>query len=159
MALAAAAMRRSAVFIVVVSALLLAVAAPVSAGASEADRVIAVAKQQIGDPWVHYAKGPDKFDCVGFVWYAFKQNDLQDRIGGYRGVRGYFDWFRERGLVKTSNGQRGDLVVWGPMAHIGINLGDGKSISALTTGVKIHPTKGWLNVAFKAFLHTKITRG
>jgi cell wall-associated NlpC family hydrolase len=148
---------RLAALAAILAALMVITAAPVAAGTSEADRVIAVAKKQIGDPWVHYAKGPDAFDCVGLVWYAFKKNDLAKRIGGYQGVRGYFNWFRDRGMVSTS-GRPGDLVVWGKMKHIGINLGDGKSISALTNGVKVHPTKGYLNVSFKAFLRVRISR-
>jgi len=157
LALSAVAVSRPALLIALLVGLMLITATPVAAGTTQADRVIAVAKNQIGDPWVHYAKGPHAFDCVGLVWYAFKKNDLATKIGGYRSVRGYFNWFRDRGLV-SSKGRRGDLVVWGRMQHIGINLGDGKSISALTTGVRVHPTKGYLTISFKAFLRTRITR-
>src|SRR4051812_12132665 len=37
------------------------------------ERVIAIAKKQIGDPWVWGMRGPKAFDCIGFVYYAFKQ--------------------------------------------------------------------------------------
>ena len=157
MALSAIAVSRSAVLTALLAGLMMITATPVAAGSSQADKVIDTAKSKIGSKWVHYAKGPNTFDCVGLVWYAFKKNDLATKIGGYRSVKGYFNWFRDRGLV-SSTGRRGDLVVWGKMQHIGINLGDGKSISALTTGVRVHPTKGYLTIGFKAFLRTKITR-
>ena len=137
-------------------------AAPVAAAGDQTQfgAIYQVAHSKLGAPWVHYAKGPTKFDCVGFVWYAFKENGLKDRIGGYRGVKGYYNWFRNRGLVSKSNPRVGDLVIWGNFKHIGIYVGDGKAISALVNpyGVRIHKVKGWLNVPFKYYLHTQIQR-
>ena len=127
---------------------------------TEAESVVATAKAQLGDRWQLRAKGPDRFDCSGLVWYAFHQHDLQDRIGGYRSVAGYYTYFKSLGLVSKTNPRIGDLVVWGANQHIGIYIGDGKAISTLTTrhGVTIHPVKGYLGVYFKAYLHTQITR-
>ncbi len=140
--------------------LVLATSAPVAASGqtTDYDRVVDVAASKIGARWVHYAKGPDKFDCVGFVWYAFKMNDLQSHIGGYRGVKSYYNWFKERGLAATSNPQPGDLIIWGKFKHIGIYLGDGMAISALINpwGVKIHKAKGWIPMRVKAYLHTQL---
>jgi cell wall-associated NlpC family hydrolase len=140
--------------------LLLTTTAPAAASTSQYSSIFQVAKSKIGAPWVHYAKGPNKFDCVGFVWYVYAQNGLKDRIGGYRGVRSYYSWFRERGLVSRYNPRVGDLVIWGDFKHIGMYIGDGKAISALVNpyGVKIHPVKGYLNVGFRYYLHTRITR-
>ncbi len=141
--------------------LVLATAAPVAASEpkSEYDRVVEVAMSKIGAPWVHYAKGPDKFDCVGFVWYAFHENGLQDRIGGRRGVRAYYNWFKERGLASRSDPQPGDLVIWGDFQHIGIYLGNDMAISALINpyGVKVHPVSRWIPARVKAYLHTMLT--
>jgi cell wall-associated NlpC family hydrolase len=138
----------------------MATAAPVAAAETEYESVRQLAMSKIGANWVHYAKGPNTFDCVGFVWYIYKMNDLQDRIGGYRGVKAYHNWFQERGLVSTSNPRLGDLVIWGKFKHIGMYIGDGMAISALVQpyGVKVHPVKGYLNVKFKEYLHTQITR-
>jgi len=140
--------------------LTLATAGPAAAAETDYQKVFSVAKAQLGDPWKHYAKGPHKFDCVGFVWYVYAQNGLKDRIGGYRGVKSYYNWFRSRGLVSKTNPKVGDLIVWGRFKHIGIYIGDGKAISALVNpyGVKIHKVKGYLNVGFKAYLHVKINR-
>ncbi len=149
---------RPALFSSMALALLVGTAAPVAAAASETKRVVSVAKNQIGDPWVWGTIGPDKFDCVGFVYYSFRQAGLADRIGGYRGVKAYRDWFADRGRVSRSNGRRGDLVIWGNNQHIGIYLGRGRAISALTSGVKIHALHG-LTISFNTFLRVRLKRG
>lgn len=137
-------------------------AAPVAGAAelTEYELVYKTAYAQLGDRWKYGARGPDFFDCSGLVWYAFKQNDLDDRIGGYRSTAGYYRWFKERGRVSRTNPRPGDLVVWGANEHLGIYIGDGLAISTLTTrrGISIHPVKGYLNVPLKAYLHTVLTR-
>ncbi len=129
-------------------------------GPTEYDLVYRTAHAQLGDQWKHRARGPNKFDCSGLVWYAFAENSLKDRIGGYRSVAGYLRWFKERGLVSKEDPRLGDLVVWGRNQHIGIYIGDGMAISTLVTrrGVAIHPVKGYLNIRFKTYLHTTLTR-
>lgn len=133
-------------------------AASTSSSSSDFTKIFSLAKTKIGDPWVHYAKGPNKFDCVGYVWYIFHYYDLQDHIGGYRGVKAYYDWFKARGLVSRDNPQIGDLIIWGDFQHVGMYVGGGQAISALINpwGVKIHPVKGWLNEPFKYYLHTRL---
>jgi len=121
-------------------------------------KVFSLAKTKIGDPWVHYAKGPNKFDCVGYVYYIFHENGLAEKIGGYRGVKAYYNWFRSRGLVSRDNPQVGDLVIWGDFQHVGMYVGNGNAISALVNpwGVKVHPVKGWLNERFRYYLHAHL---
>ena len=158
--------QRFAARLVLVIALVVAlaqVAAPMAGaakGPTEAERVVATARAQLGDQWKHLGRGPNRFDCSGLVWYSFKMNELASRIGFYRSVGGYFRWFKQRGLVSRTNPRLGDLVVWGSNQHIGIYIGDGKAISTLTTrrGVAIHAVKGYLNIPFKAYLHTNLTR-
>ena len=153
---------RPALFGALLGALLVGASGPVAASHTEVHRVIEIAKEQRGDPWVHYATGPNAFDCVGFVWFAFDRADLDRRIGGYRGVRSYWEWFKDRGRASRYNGRRGDLVIWGPKSnpakHIGIYLGKGRAISALLDGVKIHGIHQ-LTDPFQTFLHVRIERG
>ena len=148
--------------IAVIVAALGQLAAPVAGAVelTEYELVYKTAYAQLGDRWKQSATGPDQFDCSGLVWYAFKQNDISGRIGGYRSVAGYFRWFKERGQVSRNNPRVGDLVVWGSNQHVGLYIGDGMAISTLTTrrGVAIHPVKGYLNIPFKAYLHTVLTR-
>jgi cell wall-associated NlpC family hydrolase len=147
----------------VVLAALFQISAPVTAaatGKTEYDKLYATIHAKLGDQWVHYATGPSTFDCSGLIWFTFHENTMQDRIGGYRSVAGYYNWFKQRGLVSKTKPKVGDLVVWGANQHVGFYIGDGKAISALTTkhGVSIHPVKGYLGIPFKAYLHTQITR-
>jgi len=161
----ARAVARISLSIALVLGVILSNVAPAAAStspSSEFAKVFDIAQAKIGDPWVHYAKGPNKFDCVGFVWYAFHENGLQDKIGGYRGVKAYYNWFRDRGLVSTdpSTAKPGDLMIWGDFKHIGMYVGDGQAISALINpwGVKIHPSTGWIPMRVKAYLHTQLSQ-
>jgi peptidoglycan DL-endopeptidase CwlO len=139
-------------------------AAPAAAATtgSQANRVLDVALHQMGDPWKHFAKGPNRFDCVGFVWFAYNENGMKDKIGGYRGVKSYFSWFRSRGLVTQdmSKAQPGDLIVWGRYEHVGIYLGNGMAVSALVNpyGVSKHKVKGYIGMGVKGFLRVNIDR-
>jgi cell wall-associated NlpC family hydrolase len=147
----------------IVVGLLIVNAAPVAASDStQADRIIATAMKQRGDPWVHYAKGPDKFDCVGLVIYAFGQNGLKEKIGGNRSPGGYYNWFRARGLVTRdmSKARPGDLIIWGDNEHAGIYLGGGMAVSALLNpyGVSKHKVYGYVPLRVKGFLRVNISR-
>ncbi len=142
-------------------------AAPVGASAApnQFAPIYQLAKTKVGDPWIHYAKGPNKFDCVGFVWYVYAQNGLKDRIGGYRGVKSYYSWFKKRGKVSKTNPKPGDLIIWGNFQHIGMYVGTNRkgkpmAISALVNpwGVKIHPVKSWIDEPFRYYLHVSIAR-
>ena len=158
----ASAVARFALLASIVIGLLVVNAAPVAAAEpqSQAASVVEVALNHLHAPWRHFAKGPDKFDCVGFVWFAYNQNGLKDKIGGYRGVSGYFNWFKNRGLVTTdaSKAKKGDLIVWGNDTHIGIYLGDGMAVSALINpyGVKVHAVKGYIGMKVKGYLRVDV---
>ncbi|MDQ3938016.1 MAG: NlpC/P60 family protein [Chloroflexota bacterium] len=130
---------------------------PVEAG-SEAGRIIYTAKNQLGKRYQWGATGMRRYDCSGLVYRVFERNGLLSRFGGGRKTaKGYYRWFRDRGLASKSNPRKGDLVVWGRGVHIGIYAGDGKAISALTSGVRRHGVRG-LNVGFTAYLKVKLRR-
>jgi cell wall-associated NlpC family hydrolase len=158
----ASALARFALLASILVAALVLNTAPVAAAGSQADRVLNVALNQLGDPWKHYAKGPDKFDCVGFVFFSYNQNGLKERIGGYRSVKGYFSWFKSRGLVTSdmSKARPGDLIVWGRYQHIGMYLGNGIAVSALVNpyGVSKHKVTGYIGMGVKGFLRVNIDR-
>jgi cell wall-associated NlpC family hydrolase len=53
-------------------------------------------------------------DCSGFVFRVYQQNGLLAKIGGGRKTaKGYYNWFRQRGLVSKKNPKVGDLIIWG----------------------------------------------
>lgn len=149
--------------IVVLVTVIASIGVPAVAAASaptEYDLVYASEMAHLGAQWKERAVGPNQFDCSGLVWFAFHSNNLQDRIGGYRSVAGYLNWFKQRGLVSKTNPQIGDLIIWGANQHIGLYIGNGMAISILITrrGVAIHPVEGYLGIRVKAYLHTSLTR-
>lgn len=105
------------------------------------ENMIAAARQYLGVPYRVGGAGPSLFDCSGLVFRAFSDAGLADRIGGARlRAAGYMRWFAAHGLMTSdeSQAQRGDLVVYNNGSHIGIYLGDGRVLSALTSGVTAH---------------------
>lgn len=130
-----------------------AVVAPVRR-VTAADRVIRIAKAQRGDPWRYAATGPRAFDCIGLVRYAFKKAGEQKSIGKgrYHSGSALLRWARARHLT-TKHGRRGDVVVWGNGSHVGIYLGNGRAISTLVTGVRVHRVRA-LTTPFTTFIRT-----
>lgn len=119
------------------------------------ERVIAIAKKQIGDPWVWGMRGPRAFDCTGLVYYAFKEAGALGLIGGrWRGVGALWDWAEQRDAATRKNPRRGDLIVWGRAKHVGIYLGNRRAISALVRGVRIHRVHE-LYDPFTTYLHIR----
>ncbi|HWH24448.1 MAG TPA: NlpC/P60 family protein, partial [Candidatus Limnocylindria bacterium] len=125
-----------------------------AAGGGKGAQIVAATKAYLGKPFRLGTQGPHYFDCSGLVYRVFADIGAADRIGSRRlGVRGYMQWFSARGLTSKSNAVAGDLVVYANGAHMGIYLGNGKVISAITTGgVSIHPLTGYLNTPFTMFL-------
>lgn len=132
--------------------------APAQAATSEADAVLATARNQLGKAFRLGTEGMRKYDCSGLVFRVFERNGLLKRIGGKRmRAAGYYDWFRSRGLASRTNPRKGDLIIWGNAKHIGLYIGDGRALSALTSGVSRHSIKG-ISVSFTTFLHVKLSR-
>ncbi len=130
---------------------------------SEAQRIVALAKSHLGANFRMGATGPRYFDCSGLIYRVFAQAGLLQRIGGNRKLAaGYYNWFKQRGLASRSNPKVGDLIIWthnGRIAHSGIYVGSGYTISALINpwGVrKAHVNS--LRVRFLAYLHVNLTR-
>lgn len=106
------------------------------------EKVMKIATDQLGKPYVWGANGPNSFDCSGFVSYCFRQanvpgypktgrpttNSMWDRGGAHTS---YFD------RITASEIRRGDIVMMdtgytypGDANHVGIYMGDGKIIHA-----------------------------
>jgi cell wall-associated NlpC family hydrolase len=129
---------------------------------TEAQRILSMAAQELGDRYSFASTGPTTFDCSGFVFFVYKQAGLLDRIGGQRRtVAGYHKWFNKNGTVSHSikDAQPGDLLIWGNNHHTGIYVGDGYAISALINpwGVTKH-TIGWIHLKLTSVLHVNLTR-
>jgi hypothetical protein len=132
-------------------------ATPVRAANAKAQAVVDAALTHLGAPYVWGAAGPDKFDCSGLVYRAFKEAGEAPLISGKRlTAAGYYKYFASRGLTSKTDGRRGDLVIYGGGVHIGIYLGDGKVVSALSGGVAIHGLNA-LHNKFTTFLNVDWT--
>ena len=100
--------------------------------ATTAQRVLAFARSQIGDPYVFGAAGLSSWDCSGLTMGAFASAGIG--IGG-RGATVQYDTARSRGLlVSYSSAAPGDLVFFtdggGDMYHVAIYSGGGMMIEA-----------------------------
>jgi cell wall-associated NlpC family hydrolase len=134
----------------------LAPAAPAAASTpTEAQQIVRIAKAQLGDPWRYGATGPSAFDCSGLAIYAFKKagDGAAIHAGSLRSARAIYLWFKAHGKASRHNPRIGDLVVWGYGSHIGIYIGNGKAISTLRSGVRIHGVLA-VSARFTAYLHT-----
>jgi cell wall-associated NlpC family hydrolase len=122
---------------------------------TEAQQIVTIAKRQLGDPWHYGSMGPSRFDCSGLVIYSYRKAGDGARIRApyLRSARALYRFFKVRGLASRSNPKLGDLVVWGYGSHIGIYIGNGKAISTLRNGVRIHRVYA-VTARFTAYLHT-----
>lgn len=97
---------------------------------------IAVAKAQLGKPYVWGAAGPDSFDCSGLTMYAYGQAGVA--LPHYTG-----DQWNVGRHVPESALQPGDLVFFNtdaPLGHVGMYLGNGEFIQAPHTGTVVQIT-------------------
>lgn len=140
------------------------VPAPVAASSSRhrrtaADHLVAVARRKIGDRYVYGASGPRRFDCSGLVLFSLRHSHNRRVVRhGLRSASAIYQSYRRHHRVGRHHGHRGDLVVWGGGRHIGIYLGHGRAISALTSrGVRVHRIHA-MTMPFSGFLHTRLYR-
>ena len=100
---------------------------------------VQVAEDQLGDPYVWAAAGPDSFDCSGLTMYAYGKAGIA--LPHYTG-----DQWNVGRHVSESELQPGDLVFFGSdLGHMGMWVGNGQFIHAPHTGdvVKISALTGY----------------
>jgi cell wall-associated NlpC family hydrolase len=124
---------------------------------TEADQIVHIARNQIGDPWRSGATGPSAFDCSGLARYAFRKagDGHVIRAGRLRSASALLHWFRNHHRASRHHPRRGDLVIWGGGSHVGIYIGHGRAISTLTEGVRVHRVHA-VTARFTAYLHTRM---
>ncbi|MBP2058121.1 cell wall-associated NlpC family hydrolase [Lactobacillus colini] len=105
--------------------------APTSTTATAAaQKVINLAKKQVGKPYVYGAAGPYSFDCSGLTSYVYS-NAVGKNIG-----RTTYVQLNAGKRVSVSNLKPGDLVFWGNY-HVGIYLGNNQYIHAPQPGQNV----------------------
>lgn len=96
------------------------------------DNLIKVAKTKIGCSYVWGSKGPNTFDCSGFVYWCLKQvgvNQSYITSSGWRTVGKY------KKNTDFNSIKKGDVVV--VYGHVGIAAGNGEVIDASSSAGKI----------------------
>ena len=98
---------------------------PLTPGATAA---INFAREQLGEPYVYAAAGPDQWDCSGLTMVAWAH-------GGITMNHNALDQYTRLPKVPIDQLQPGDLVFFGkPIHHVGIYIGAGTMIEAPHTG-------------------------
>lgn len=99
---------------------------------STAQKVVELAKQQLGKKYVWGGNGPNSFDCSGLMKYVFGKVGINlERVSSSQATQGI--------SVSKSNLQAGDLVFFSginsksgssKISHVGVYIGNGKFIHA-----------------------------
>jgi cell wall-associated NlpC family hydrolase len=106
------------------------------------DRVMKVARNQKGDPYVYGAAGPNRFDCSGLILYTYRR-----AVGR---VLPHSSGAQARAGIRISKKQArpGDLVIFqnnGDVYHAGIYAGRGDLIHASRPGTNVKRDPIWTN--------------
>ena len=104
------------------------------------NKVVKLAKKQVGKRYVYGATGPYSFDCSGLTQYVFKRaiNKSITRTTYTQVKRG------KTVRVSTAKLKKGDLLFWGSKSspyHVGIYVGGGKFVHASSPTVGVIKSK------------------
>lgn len=121
------------------------------ASVSAGERVVQIAEQFLGLPYVYGGSTPAGFDCSGFTSYVFKQL-------GYDLYRSSYQQIDNGVPVSKSELQPGDLLLFkrqgaSRIHHVGIYVGNGMMIHSPQTGDVIKYTSivtGYYNNCYYA---------
>ncbi len=96
------------------------------------DKMISIAKKQLGKPYILGAKGPSSFDCSGLAYYCLRQVDVYTRRLNASGLSRTSSWTKVSSLDDV---KRGDLLFFksddsSSVGHVGIYIGSGEMIDA-----------------------------
>lgn len=105
---------------------------------SRAQVAVETALDQLGDPYVWAAEGPDAFDCSGLTMYAWARAGVPLPHNSAR-------QYAALPNVSRDELRPGDLVFsgHGGISHVGMYIGDGRMVHASETGepVQISPLR------------------
>ncbi len=116
-----------------------AAAAKASSASGRIEKMIKIAKQQIGDPYVLGKSGPDSFDCSGLVYYCLRQVNVYTRRLNASGLSKTSSWTKVSSLGSV---KAGDLLFFksddsSRVGHVGIYIGGGEMIDASSANGKV----------------------
>jgi cell wall-associated NlpC family hydrolase len=118
---------------------------------AQALAAVAFALRQLGKPYLWGAEGPDRYDCSGLMWAAYRSTGLTlPRVAKDQ----YY-------ATRTKSVSRyallpGDLLFfssssdWTGIHHVGMYIGNGKMVHAPTTGDVVKISTVWWSRFFAA---------
>ncbi|RVX39365.1 cell wall-associated NlpC family hydrolase [Nonomuraea polychroma] len=111
---------------------------------AKAEKAVAAARNQIGDPYRYGATGPGAFDCSGLTQYAWKKAGVKiPRVAAsqFAGIKRKVSW---------KNLQPGDLMFFRGLGHVGMYVGNGKMLHSPRTGerVRVDKLSSWRKASF-----------
>lgn len=103
---------------------------------SQQQRIIEVAKAQIGKPYRYGGKSPKTgFDCSGLINFSYKK-------AGLTVPRTTLQLYKSASPVKRAHLKRGDLVFFRinnrKISHVGLYLGNNRFIHAPSSGKRVN---------------------
>ncbi len=100
--------------------------------------VIKMAEDLLGKRYVWGAKGPNSFDCSGFVYYLLTHNGVKTGRLNALGFSKESQWDK---IEKLPDLRAGDIVFFSTngkrVGHTGLYIGDGKMIDASSSNGKV----------------------
>lgn len=94
--------------------------------------LISIARSKVGRPYVWGAKGPNSFDCSGFIYWSLNQAGVRQSYITSSGWRSVGKYTR---ISSFGSLQAGDIVV--VSGHVGIVAGGGKVIDASSSNGRV----------------------
>lgn len=101
----------------------------INASAVSGNEIVAYARQYIGYPYVWGGKGPNSFDCSGFVSYVFKHFGISLPSGTSYIWNNPTAYGTIVGTGSIANAKPGDVISWS--GHVAIYSGNGYCVQAL----------------------------
>ena len=110
-----------------------------SSAAGRIEKMISIAKKQLGDTYVLGKSGPDSFDCSGLVYYCLRQVNVYTRRLNAAGLSKTSSW---KMISDIDDVKAGDLLFFksdesSTVGHVGIYIGGGEMIDASSANGKV----------------------
>jgi len=118
----------------------------ISITGANASSLVSVAKSKLGSKYVRGAKGPNKFDCSGFVYWCLNKVGIKQ---SYMTSHGWANSKKYTKIKSISSLKKGDIIVFS--GHVAICIGGGMMIDASSSNGKVvkRPcTSGWCHRMF-----------
>jgi len=129
--------------------------------------VLNIALTKVGSPYVLGAKGPNRFDCSGLVYWSINEIDPELGRNLYTSAGYQYKYCKDNGyLVGESEMQPGDLIFWykpncscgakyAEVHHTGFYLGDGMILDASSGNGRVIIRKLFNGSSYKVLAYAR----